>query len=115
MKVFRLAHVYLDVRFRRGLKRIKIGFLFLIRVNNFRRCTYIILISEDSKPLKSLQTNGIGGNVLVMQNSAHETHALSVIVMKFDATGFAWNQLAFRKPWTKESAEDPRSQTKDLG
>ena len=91
------------------------GFLFLIRVYNFRRCTYIILISEDSKPLKSLQANGIGASALVMQNSAHETHALSVIVMKFDATGFAWNQLAFRESWTKESAEDRRSQAKDLG
>ena len=53
-----------------------------------QKYTYIVLVSDDGKPLKSLQTNAGGVSALVVEDRAHKTHTFCVIIMELDTIGF---------------------------
>lgn len=86
----------------------------VLQDEHFSENTYIVLVSDDSKPLKSLQTDAVGGSALVVEDGAHETHTFCVIIMEVDTTAFVRGRLSFRKVRTKKSFEDWRCQAQDL-
>ena len=109
-------------RFARRLKGIEVDFLlpkhFLPLSQggpSGRKYTYIVLVGNHSKPLKSLQTDAVGRCTPVVKDGAHETQAFCIIVMKLDTTDFTRSGLSFCKMWAEKSLEDRRGEAQDLG
>ena len=59
-----------------------------VRTKVSQTYTYIVLVGDDGKPLKSLQTNAGGVSALVVEDRAHETHTFCVIIMELNTIGF---------------------------